>query len=125
MSPWKPGLGVKGTEEKVPEGPASSVKTASFHITSLHCTKQRVCLVPVNRFDTGKWYCWVGICTFGLGEKKKSKSKDIDKGNSKNTVLSKAEWKALGKILCRKEAYSKYWWCRLSFSSFTFKYIWL
>lgn len=50
-----------------------SRKTASFHISSLPYTKQRVWLLPVNRFDIEKWYCLVGICTFGFEKKKKKK----------------------------------------------------
>lgn len=39
MSSWKPGLGVRGTEEKVPgEGPASPEKQPVF--TSVHYTAQ-------------------------------------------------------------------------------------
>lgn len=82
-----------------------SRKTASFHISSLPYTKQRVWLLPVNRFDIEKWYCLVGICTFGFEKKKKkSKPEDIEKGNTRNMVLRKAEWKNLGRNIVQKRS---------------------
>lgn len=74
MSPWKDWLRSKRHRRKGTRRRTSLSSKNSFHIISLHGTKQRVCLVLVNRFDTGRWCCWVGICTFGFEKKKKRKA---------------------------------------------------
>lgn len=106
-------------------GTSLSRKRASFHISffTSHCAKKRVCLVPVYRFNTEKWYCLLGICTFGF--EKNAKPRVLIKEALKILSCGKLSERTLGRILCRKEASNKYWSCLLLFSSFTFKYIWL